>query len=92
MSVNDSNKKAANKHTMCYGDGKITVMGVTKVVQISERECVFRLDGQTLTLRGTGLTVTKLDRDNGTVALDVEQLSSVAYRNSFGGGLKGLFS
>ena len=79
---------STKSHELFYGGGKITVQGVTKVVQISERECVFRLDGQTLTLRGEGLSVTKLDRDGGSVTLELQHLSSVVY----GKGFKGLFS
>ena len=88
FNVGTDKHTSTDKHTFCYGKGKISVEGVVKVVQISERECVFRLDGQTLTLRGSGLSVTKLDRDGGTVVLDVDKLSSATY----GSGVKGLFS
>lgn len=80
----------AEKQSFVYDGKTINIGGVVKVVQISEKECVFRLDGQTLAVKGDGLNVVRLDKERGEVALETDKLSSVNYRG--GATLKGLFS
>lgn len=80
----------AEKQSFAYDGKTINIVGVVRVVQISEKECVFRLDGQTLAVKGDGLNVVRLDKERGEVALETDKLSSVTYRG--GAMLKGLFS
>lgn len=80
----------AEKQSFAYDGKTINIVGVVRVVQISEKECVFRLDGQTLAVKGDGLNVVRLDKERGEVALETDKLSSVTYRD--GATLKGLFS
>ena len=79
----------AEKQSFAYDGKTINIVGVVRV-QISEKECVFRLDGQTLAVKGDGLNVVRLDKERGEVALETDKLSSVTYRG--GATLKGLFS
>ena len=78
------------KHSVVFDNDVLTVKGVTQVVSISEKEAILKIDGKTLTVRGTGLNVTRLDKEQGVVVLEVATLSSLTYRQ---GGLsfKGLF-
>lgn len=80
----------AEKQSFAYDGKTINIVGVVRVVQISEKECVFRLDGQTLAVKGDGLNVVRFDKERGEVALETDKLSSVTYRG--GATLKGLFS
>ena len=80
----------AEKQSFAYDGKTINIVGVVRVVQISEKECVFRLDGQTLAVKGDGLNVVRLDKERGEVALETDKLSSVTYRG--GATLMGLFS
>ena len=80
----------AEKQSFAYDGKTINIVGVVRVVQISEKECVFRLDGQTLAVKGDGLNVVRLDKERGEVALETDKLSSGTYRG--GATLKGLFS
>ena len=80
----------AEKQSFAYDGKTINIVGVVRVVQISEKECVFRLDGQTLAVKGDGLNVVRLDKERGEVTLETDKLSSVPSRG--GATLKGLFS
>ena len=80
----------AEKQSFAYDGKTINIVGVVRVVQISEKECVFRLDGQTLAVKGDGLNVVRLDKERGEVTLETDKLSSATYRG--GATLKGLFS
>lgn len=79
-----------SKQGFCFDGGNVSVDGVDKVVQISDKECIFRLDGQTLVVRGVGLNVVKLDKEQGVVVLEVDKFVSATYRDN--NPLKGLFS
>lgn len=71
-------------------DGKtLGIEGVSKVVEISDKECLFKLADKTLTVKGSGLNVVRLDRTEGVVVLETEQLASITYKG--GMSLKGLF-
>lgn len=83
-------EKVVAKHEFNYDGKTISVAGVVKVVQISEKECVFKLDGTTLTIRGDGLNVTRLDKERGEVVMESDKLHSAVYRG--GASLKGLFA
>ena len=76
-------------HSISYANGMVTVNGVAKVVAISEKEAQFKLSESTLVVKGTGLNVAKLDREQGVVQLEVGTVQSITYRQ--GGGLGRLF-
>ena len=78
------------KHSFCFDNNVLTVKGVVQVVEISERQAVFKLENNTFTVKGNGLNVTKLDKEQGVVVLGVTSLSSLSYRQS-GVSIKGLF-
>ena len=78
------------KHSLSFDNNLLTVKGVTQVVEISEKEAVFKLANSNLTVKGSGLNIIKLDKEQGVVALEVTSLSSLTYRQS-GLGIKGLF-
>ena len=77
-------------HSFCYDNNVLTVKGVAQVLEISEKQAIFKLESNTLTVKGSGLNVTKLDREQGVVVLDVSTLAGITYRQS-GVNLKGLF-
>lgn len=77
------------QHSLLYENNLLTVRGVTKVVSISDKEAEFKLDKNTLFVRGSGLNVVKLDKEQGVVVLETGALNSLTYRNG-GLGFKGL--
>lgn len=77
------------QHSFSFCNGLFTVNGVVQVLEISEKEAQFKLDGTVMTVKGSGLNVVKLDRDSGTVQLETSSLQSVTYRAA--ASLKGLF-
>lgn len=87
---NGKRGKVVAKHEFSYDGKTISVAGVVKVVQISEKECMFKLDGTTLTIKGDGLNVTRLDKERGEVVMESDKLHSAVYRG--GASLKGLFA
>ena len=78
------------QHSLVYDNNTLTVRGIEQVVEISEKEAQFKLSNNTLFVKGNGLNVTKLDKEQGVVVLDVASLASLSYRQS-GLNLKGLF-
>lgn len=78
------------KHGLVFSDNKLTVNGVVQVVEITEKECVFKLEGQTLAVKGSNLNMVALDKEKCVVALEVGKLYSLTYREN-GVNLKGLF-
>lgn len=80
----------AAKTSFGFDNGVFTLRGVKQVVEISEKQASFKLENDTLILRGGGLNVTKLDKEQGVVALEVKTLGSITLRQS-GTSLKGLF-
>ena len=78
------------QHSLVYDNNLLTVKGVIQVVSISEKEATLKLEGNTFVVKGSGLNVVKLDKEQGVVALEVGTLTSLSYRQ---GGLsfKGLF-
>lgn len=77
-------------HSLSYSNGTVTVNGVIKVVAVSEKEAQFKLSESSLSIKGSGLNVTKLDREQGVVQLEAGNVQSFTYRQN-GVGLKGLF-
>ena len=78
------------QHSLVYDKNTLTVRGIQQVVEISEKEAQFKLSNSTLFVRGSGLNVTKLDKEQGVVVLEVTSLASLNYRQG-GMSLKGLF-
>ena len=78
-------------HSLTFDNHLLTIKGVEQVVAISEKEATFKLADNSLTVKGSGLNVTKLDKEQGVVALEVAQLSSITYRAHALSGIKGLF-
>ena len=78
------------QHSLIFDNDVLTVKGVVQVVSISEKEAIFKLDGKTLTVRGSGLNLARLDKEQGVVVLEVKSLSGLTYRQG-GMSFKGLF-
>ena len=78
-------------HSLTFENHLLTINGIEQVVAISEKEANFKLSDNSLTVKGSGLNVTKLDKEQGVVVLEVGALSSITYRANALGGLKGLF-
>lgn len=78
------------KHSLVYENNTLTVRGIQQVVEISEKEAQFKLADNTLWVKGSGLNVTRLDKEQGVVVLELSALTSLTYRQG-GLSLKGLF-
>lgn len=80
----------AAKVSFAFDNGVLTLRGVQKVVEISDKQAVFKMDNDNLTVRGGGLNVIKLDKEQCVVVLEVKTLAAITIRQ---GGLsfKGLF-
>lgn len=53
------------QHSLSVQNNILTVNGVEKVVEICDREAQLKLAQNTLYVKGTGLNVVKLDREQG---------------------------
>ena len=82
---------AEKVHSLIFDNRTLTVKGVEQVVSITEKEAQFKLSSNTLTVKGSGLNVTKLDKEQGVVVLEVATLQSITYRAHALSGIKGLF-
>ena len=82
---------AEKQHSLIFDNHSLTIKGVEQVVAISEKEAQFKLSDSSLTVKGSGLNVIKLDKEQGVVVLEVSQLTSITYRAHALGGIKGLF-
>lgn len=76
-------------HSLHFQDGTLTVTGVVQVVEVDEHDARLKLDGSTLCIKGNGLNIVKLDKDQGTLVLQVKTLNSATYKQTV--GIKGLF-
>lgn len=76
-------------HSLCFDGGLLTINGVNQVVEVDEREAQFKLEKCTLVVKGAGININKLDKDQGVVLLEVKTLSAIIYKQS--ASLKGLF-
>lgn len=83
-------EKETQTYSFCCENNLLTVNGVTKVVEITDKEAQLKLRSNTMLVKGGGINITKLDKDKGVVAMEYTQLSSVSFRQS-GVNLKGLF-
>lgn len=80
----------AKQHSLSWDNNLLTVKGIAQVMGITEKEATFKLSENTLTVKGSGLNVLKLDREQGIVVLETANLTSLVYRQN-GVNLKGLF-
>ncbi len=76
-------------HSLCFENDLLTIKGVLQVVEVDEREGQFKLPNATLVVKGSGLNIVKLDKEQGVVVLEVKTLSVLNYKQ--GVSLKGLF-
>ena len=83
-------EEAKKPHSLSYQNNLLTVTGVVQVVEVSETLAQLKLGDQTLTVRGSGLNIVKLDKTDGVVQLETQRVHQLTYRQG-GGGLKGLF-
>ncbi len=77
------------KTSFSFDNNVLTLRRVTQVVEISERQAVLKTS-ETFTVRGSGLNVIKLDKDQGVVVLEVKTLDSISLRRG-AASIKGLF-
>lgn len=82
--------KEKQAYSLCCENNVLTVRGVKQVVEISEKEAQLKLHDNTLSIRGGGLNVVKLDKEQGVVVMEYGSLSSLTFRQG-GMTLKGLF-
>ncbi len=68
----------------------LTIKGVKQVVEISEKEAVLKLYENTLIVKGDGLNVIKLDKEQGVVVSEYKALSLLSFKQN-GFSVKGLF-
>lgn len=78
-------------HTLNFCNNMLTVGGVARVVAISEKEAQLKLSGGMLVVKGSGLNIVRLDKQQGTLQLETQSLANIAYRQTGVEGLKGLF-
>lgn len=83
-------KQQTQPYSLHVENNALTVNGVTKVVEVTDREAQLKLSFTVLTVKGDGVNITRLDNDKGVVALQYTRLSSLSFRNG-GVSLKGLF-
>ena len=76
-------------HSLCFECDVLTIKGVTQVVEVDEREGQFKLEKGTVVVKGTGINIAKLDKEQGVVILEVKTLVSISYKQT--PTLKGLF-
>ena len=83
----------AEKQTQPYSlhceNNALTVKGVSKVIEITEREAQLKLVSTTLVIKGEGVNITRLDNEQGVVELQYSRLGSLTFRTA--ASLKGLF-
>lgn len=82
---------AEKQHSLTFDNNMLTVKGVQQVVEISEKEAQFKLSDNSMTVKGSGINVTKLDKEQGVVILEVASIASITYRANALSGIKGLF-
>ncbi|MCM1195245.1 MAG: hypothetical protein NC332_04850 [Firmicutes bacterium] len=83
-------KVEKQRHYLCCDNGILTIKGVTKALEITEREAQFKLAYDTVIIKGVALNVTRLDKEQGVVVMEYASLTSVAFRQN-GMSIKGLF-
>lgn len=83
-------KQQVQPYSLHVENNSLTVSGVTKVVEVTDREAQLKLSSTVLTVKGDGVNIIRLDNDKGAVALQYTRLSSLSFRSG-GASLKGLF-
>ncbi len=63
---------------------------ILTVKGVKQREAQLKLNNNTLFIKGNGLNVTKLDKEQGVVVMEYSSLSGLTFRQG-GMTLKGLF-
>lgn len=83
-------KQQTQPYSIHCENNSLTVNGVTKVIEVTDREAQLKLSSTVLTVKGDGVNITRLDNDKGVVSLQYTRLGSLSFRN---GSLsfKGLF-
>lgn len=81
------------RHTLNIDkDGTITLSGVTEIVSLTDSEAVIMTDRGKTVVRGSKLSLSKLDKEQGRLSMTSEGVSSVTYGGQRRSGLKSLFS
>lgn len=83
-------EKEKQPYYLCCENNSITIKGVEKVIEITDKEAQLKLHANTLIVKGNGINITRLDKEQGVVAVDYSSLSSISFRQG-GMSLKGLF-
>lgn len=83
-------EKEKQPYSLCCENNVLTVKGVSKLIEVTEREAQLQLSATTLLVKGSGVNLTRLDKEQGVVALEYAALTSLTFRQS-GLNLKGLF-
>lgn len=83
-------KQQTEPYSLHVENNLLTIGGVIKVIEVTDREAQFKLSSTVLTVKGAGVNITRLDKDKGVVALDFSSLSSLSFRQN-GVSLRGLF-
>lgn len=82
-------EKQIQPYSLHIENNVLTVKGVDKVIEITEREAQLKLASTTLAVKGEGINITRLDNEQGTVSLQYSKLSSLLFKSA--ASLKGLF-
>lgn len=85
-----SETKQTQPYSIHCENNALSINGVTKVIEITDREAQLKLQTDTLIVKGSGISLTRLDKDKGVVQMDYSRLSSLSFRSG-GVSLKGLF-
>lgn len=85
-----ADNKSIQPYSIVCEHNSLTVKGVKQVVEVTEREAQFKLASNMLIVKGGGLNITRLDKDQGVVVIDYASLSSLSFRQN-GINIKGLF-
>ncbi len=86
-----SETKQTQPYVIHCENNLLTVSGVAKVIEITEREAQLKLTSTTLSVKGDGINITSLNNDKGVVTLQYSLLSSLSFKGTGTVGLKGLF-
>ena len=84
-------EKIDRPHGLNYQNNLLTICGIAQVIEVSATGAQFKLSNSTLFVRGSGLNIVKLDKEQGVVQLETQHVQQLTYRQGGGTGLKGLF-
>ncbi len=77
-------------HSLSFERDVLTLKGITQVVEVSPKLALFKISNGSVTVKGEGINIAKLDKADGTVILETKRLDSITYKQGMG-GIKGLF-